>query len=144
MGAAGAAGRGGNPPIESPEGAQPAVSDQEKAQVAADAAAQAAKERSGQFLQYLGPINAQRAHDLPPEQRAAAFQRPGIGSYAEITPAQWGEVGIESDGQAHVWALENDHRIPVARFSQAQLDYLLTKDAKRFAVVDSAGNRVKR
>lgn len=140
---AAAAGRVPGVAIESPEAAAPAVSDDEKAKADAAAAEQSAKDKSGNFVLYLGPSNAVRAHSLPDKERAAAFQSPGVGSYAEITATQWREVGIAAD-QTLTWSLQNNYRIPVSQFSKAQLDYLLDKDGHRFALVDAEGKQVQR
>lgn len=119
--AAGAASRGG-PAIESPEAAQPALSDDDKAKAEA-AAATERKSGSGRFVRYLGP-------------------RTNTGTKRRITPAHWNSVGIPAT-HAHEWSLANDFKLPESAFTQQQLDQLFNVD-DQFEMVDAHGNRIKR
>lgn len=127
--AAGAAGHRGAP-IETPEGAQSAPTDEERAVAQAAAAEQASKDRSGNFLAYTG--HTRSAKDG--------------GTIANISVSQWGELGCPGK-VSHEWNLGNDFRLPVSQFTDAQIDYLLNRDPvytkrQRFELVDADGNTV--
>lgn len=140
--ASGAAGRGA--PIEIPEGAQPAQSDQEKADAQAQAAVEAAAAKQPEasderFVRYLGPQNiVKNAEAL--QTRAP---RLGEGTYADMSPQDWSSVGISAKSpETLVWNVFNNYRVPASKFSQDQIDYLLS-NSKRFELVDREGNKVK-
>lgn len=119
------------------EDAQPAVSDADKAKVEAAVDAQAS-EGGGKFVLYTGP----RTAVANAEELKNRMTRLGEGTYAEITPQQWAEVGIAAENSL-VWKLQNNYRVPASLLSAAQLDYLLT-NSTRFELVDADGNKVDR
>lgn len=124
--------------IESTDTAQAAVSDDDKA--AAQSAAEKAKssQPGGRFVLYTGPRTAAaNAEELKNRQ-----SKLGEGTYAEIKPEQWAEVGIAAD-KALVWRLQNNYLVPASDLSDAQLNYLLA-NSTRFELVDGDGKPVQR
>ncbi|MBI2702103.1 hypothetical protein [Mycobacterium sp. 23] len=141
---------GSTPPIESTEGAAPAVSEDEKAQAQAQAAEQGESGDSDErFVQYVVPLRAA----AQVVSRPSGFQgdgspssRVGVASAeTTISPQQWNAVGIPAS-EPLVWNFDNNWRIPVSKLSKLQLNYLLVDDRKyngvRFELVDGAGNKV--
>lgn len=118
--------------------AQPAVSDDDKAKAEAAAAAEVeAHPSNGKFVVYTGPRNAvAAAEELKTRQPML-----GEGTLAEITAAQWSQVGVSAK-RGHRWDLSNGWRIPATDFTQEQIDYLLTYSSRRFELVDSKGQKV--
>jgi hypothetical protein len=124
--------------IASVAGVQPAASDDDKAKAEAEAvAAVQSHPNKGQFVQYLGPTNAVAAA----EELKTRQPKLGEGTLAEITAAQWGQVGVAAK-RGHQWDLSNEWRVPATDFSQEQLDYLAAH-SKRFVLVDGEGQKVK-
>lgn len=113
-------------PIQAPDAAAPAVSDEDKTKAraaAAVAAEQARQSSTGRFVRYAGP-------------------RMGRGTRRRITVAGWAKAGIPSERE-HIWDLSNDHRIPESAFTARQLDQLFNV-ADCFEMVDAKGNVVSR
>lgn len=147
--AAGSAGRA-VPPIESPEGAQPAVSDEDKAKAEAEVSASAKDKSSERYVFYTGAQEAVRASKIKdPVKREARINSPGVGSFCEVTATQWSQAGIKAT-HGHVWALMRclpagaEYKIPARYFTQDQIDHLLTTQGKRFELVDGNGKKVAR
>lgn len=124
--------------IQPPDGAEAAQSDDEKAKAGAAQAEAAKAKASDKFVLYLGPSNVSRNT----EELKKRPPKLGEGTYAEITPTQWGQVGIAATNTVK-FSLANSWRVPVSAFSDAQLDYLLT-NSKRFVVVDGTGAPTER
>ncbi|KLO25900.1 hypothetical protein ABW16_21565 [Mycolicibacter heraklionensis] len=133
--------------IEPATFAQPALSEERKAEIEkakeAEAAAEKAKLARSKFVQYLGPSGLNAAVSRPSGHDGGLH-----GSHqASISAAEWRGVGIESEHD-HEWHVGNNWRVPADRFTQEQLDHLLTagRDAKqvRFAYVDADGNPARR
>ncbi|ACC42302.1 hypothetical protein MMAR_3890 [Mycobacterium marinum M] len=141
--AAGSAGRG-TPPIEAPEGAQSAVSDEDKAKAEAVVSASAKDKSSERYVFYTGAREAVRASKIKdPVKREARIKSPGVGSFCEVTATQWSQAGIKAT-HGHVWKLQNEFRIPASQFTQEQIDHLLSTQGKRFELVDGNGKKVAR
>ncbi len=142
-GSAGSAGRG-TPPIEAPEGAQSAVSDEDKAKAEAESAAEAraakaAESAEDRFILYTGPRNIV----ANTEELKKRSPRLGEGTAADISPQQWAQCGIKAKSpETLVWNVFNNYRVPASKFSREQLEYLLA-NSKRFELVDKAGKKVK-
>lgn len=142
---------GSTAPIESPEGAAPAVSEEDKAKSDAAAAEQSSEsgDRSERFVQYVVPLRAAQQTVSRPsgfQGDGSPASRVGVASAETvITPQQWNAVGVPAD-EPLVWNFDNNWRIPVSRLSELQLNYLLKDDRKyngvRFELVDGAGNKV--
>jgi len=98
--------------IESTENAQPAASPEAKAKAKRGATKEKPK---GPFIKYTGAAD-------------------GIASEREISPSEWGSIGIEGK-KKHSWSILNDFKVPSSEFSDEQLDYLLDTDG-RFEEVD--------
>lgn len=124
--------------IEATDTAQVAVSDENKAKAESAASAPKSSHPNARFVLYTGPRTAvANAEEL--KKRAS---RLGEGTYAEITPAQWAQVGIKAN-TAVVWRLQNNYLVPASELTDAQIDYLLTHST-RFELVDGAGMKVER
>lgn len=142
---------GSTPPIESPVGAAPAVSEDEKAAAQAQAAEQKTEtgDQGERFVQYVVPLRAaQQVVSRPSgfQGDGSPASRVGVASAeTSITPQQWNSVGVPAT-EPLVWNFDNNWRIPVSRLSELQLNYLLKDDRKyngvRFELVDGAGNKV--
>lgn len=125
------------PKIQPVGQAQPAASDDDKANAEAAAAAELeAHPSKGKFVLYLGPRNVTAAVDELKKRQPKL----GEGTFAEITAAQWNQAGVPST-RTHKWSLANSWTIPATQFSQEQIDYLL-ENSKRFELVDSKGQKV--
>jgi hypothetical protein len=119
--------------------ATPAKSDDDKASAEAEAAAEVeAHPRKGLYVLYLGPRNAAIA--AAADEYKKRSPRLGEGTKAEITSAQWGEVGLPTK-RSHTWDLFNNWQIPATQFTNDQIDYLLT-NSQRFELVNAAGEKV--
>ncbi|TDL05454.1 hypothetical protein [Mycobacterium paragordonae] len=142
---------GSTPPIEAPEGAAPAVSEDDKAKAAEAQAAKQAEsgDKDARFVQYVIPLRAaQQVVSRPSgfQGDGSPASRVGVASAeTSITPQQWNAVGIPAS-EPLVWNFDNNWRIPVSKLSDLQLNYLLTEDRRyngvRFELVDGAGNKV--
>ncbi|WP_157185990.1 hypothetical protein [Mycobacterium canetti] len=132
-----------NDPIDSAANAKPSVSDEEKAKLTKAPAAVVKDKASQRFVMYMGAKNASLMADLDQQARAAMINRAGVGTYAEVTQAQWAQAGITAT-HGHVWNLGNQWRIPAGEFTERQIDHLLTTQSKRFRLVDGNGKTVRR
>lgn len=130
--------RTGAAPIAPTDTAQPAVSDDDKAKAAATQPPTPTPTASDKFVRFNGPRNIVANAD------ALKTRSPRLGeaTQATISPADWAKAGLSGD-KTLVWNLFNNYRIPASEFTPQQLDYLLTH-SKRFDLVDSAGNKIKR
>lgn len=147
----------GGPPIESPDAAETAMSEEEKEQAEADAAAAAAAEAADptkRFVQYVVPKRAAGKVVSRPSTEPHAYAsraavdtvaaQVGVASaVARIHPHHFEQLGIEAPSDTVVWNFDNNWRVPASRFSAAALDYLLTND-NRFELVDGSGKKVDR
>lgn len=133
--------------IEPATHAQPALSEERKAEIEkakeAEAAAEKAKLARSKFVQYLGPSGIDAAVSRPSGHSGGLHGSHG----ASISAAEWRGAGIES-GRDHEWHVDNNWRVPADQFTTEQLDHLLTagRDAKqvRFAYVDADGKPARR
>jgi hypothetical protein len=75
--------------------------------------------------------------ELQPGDPTAAgpwVQYDGIATVRVITQSDWQEMGIDSDKEVQ-WNYLNKKRVPISRFSDEELQYLLRCDG-RFSVVE--------
>lgn len=133
-------------PIQSASQAQAAASDDEKAKAEEAAATELdAHPGKGLFVLYLGPSNIAAAVENDEFKDREPLS--GEGTIAEVTSAQWAEVGLRTERtNPHVWDLSNDWRIPATDFSPEQVAYLLVSRTPgrpaRFALVGADGKPV--
>lgn len=149
-------------PIEAPDAAVPALSEEDKA-AAAEAEAKAAAEakknaHKDRYVLYVVPGRA-AANRVDPETKEKLASRPSenpnpSGTYgARVGVASVEAVIRPQDWPAHITATDTlrwefpEWRVPAARLSEEQIDWLLNEEpkligARRFELVDGNGNKV--
>lgn len=127
--------------IEAPTSAKPAVSDDDKAKAAPRDSGQR-RSSTGPFVRYTAVKWAALTPADVGNDPAAVARIARAGTYREITPAQWRQIGIETD-TTNVWCLQNNYKLPASTFTKQQLDYLLGVDGD-FDLVDGHNNPVDR
>lgn len=158
--------------IAPPEHATPAVSDVDRVKAAEVEAADAHKRKPAErFVEYVVPRRATASYVDEHGKRRPIVTRPSEahrhasvandGSYssrvgvasarARITPQDWAANGITGATQTLVWDFSNNWRVPAAKLTAEQIDFLLVDDPRinklpvpRFEVVDGNGNKVDR
>ncbi|WP_152967033.1 hypothetical protein [Mycobacterium heckeshornense] len=129
--------------IEAPTAAKAAVSDEDKAKAAAQHSPTAGRRGgAGPYVRYTGVKWAALTPKDVNNDPAALARIARSGTYREITPAQWAQIGVKTS-KPSVWCLQNNYKIPASAFIESQLDYLLDVDGD-FDLVDSQNNPVPR
>lgn len=156
--------------IQPTDHAETAVPDVERAKAAEVEAAEAHTRKGAErFVEYVVPRRATASYVDEHGKRRPIVTRPSEahrhasvandGSYssrvgvanarARITPQDWAANGITGATQTLVWDFTNNWRVPAAKLTAEQIDFLLNEDprinklpAPRFEVVDGNGNKV--